>query len=130
MTMETPTPMLTQAMIDALVDPQLLELYHQRWNQGTIAQEVYESWEAYGQALRAMGVFAPRDAGDARTAFVRLEEVASDLAHDAFAEGLKRGIVLRDMMQGAKPEDDRNAPALTPTEWYVSGKLLDSALGE
>ena len=56
------------------------------------------------------------------------------MATASFEEGLKRGMALvfwlHEYLKRATPADARNAPELTPTQWYVSGKLLDSALME
>lgn len=131
--MESRTPMLTRTEIDAMVDPEWLALYYDLWGKGIIANdEAPEQWEAFGRAIRAIQQVVPIADGETPSSPLTVEGAGSDLANTLFEEGFKRGIALlvwmRDMQEQDKPEEDRTARALTPTEWYVSGKVLDSAL--
>jgi hypothetical protein len=131
--MESRTPALTRTEIDAMVDPKWLSLYYDLWGAGIIANdEAPEQWQAFGGAISALQVANHNAADEGRSSLLTMEEAGSDLANRLFEEGFKRGIALlvwlHGMLEEDKPEDDRAARTLTPTEWYVSGKLLDSAL--
>ena len=131
--MESRMPMLTRTEIDAMVNPVWLSLYYDLWGKGVIANdEAPEQWEAFGRAIRAMQHVARSTAGEAQSSALTVEEAGADLANTLFEEGLKRAIALlvwaHTMLEHDNPEDDRAGRPLTPTEWYLSGKLLDTAL--
>jgi hypothetical protein len=131
--MQSRDAILTQAQIDASAPRGFLSLYYELWEQGIIDhEEVPNSWRAYRQATQTLHATIPDTTPEAHSAHLSLESAGSDLPQTTFKEGFKRGIALvvwlHAIAEQDKPADARQAPALTPTEWYVSGKVSDAAL--